>query len=49
MGKWGILLFSEEITQLEAFKATLSDPAEIADVEKTIALMKAKQAEKKGE
>lgn len=49
MGDWGWFFFSEKITQLEAFKATLSDPAEIADVEKTIAIMKAKQAEKQGE
>lgn len=47
MGMWGTILFSEQITQLEAFKATLKDPAEIADVEKTIALLKAKEAEKK--
>jgi hypothetical protein len=46
---WGLFLFSQEIAQLEAFKATLTDPAEIADVEKTIALLKAKEAEKKGE
>ena len=49
MSAWGMIFFSEQITQLEAFKATLSDPAEIADVEKTIALLKAKEAAKKGE
>jgi hypothetical protein len=49
MGIYGFFLFSEEIAQLEAFKATLTDPAEIADVDKTIALLKAKEAEKKGE
>ena len=47
MGMFGTLFFSEQVTQLEAFKATLKDPAEIADVEKTIALLKAKEAEKK--
>ena len=49
MGGWGYFFFSEQITQLEAFKAALTDPAEIADVDKTIALLKAKEAEKKGE
>lgn len=49
MGKWGYFFFSEEIEQLETFKATLKDPAEIADVEKTIALLKKKEAEEKAE
>jgi hypothetical protein len=49
MGMFGYIFFSEEITQLEAFKKTLKDPAEIADVEKTIELFKKKEAEKKGE
>ena len=47
MGRYGTLFFSGEVAQLEAFKKTLTDPSEIADVEKTIELLKAK--EKKGE
>lgn len=46
MGKWGLFLFSEQITQLEAFKATLNDESEIAKVDETISLLKAKKAEK---
>jgi hypothetical protein len=49
MSAWGMIFFSQQIEQLEAFKALLTDPAEIADVDKTIALLKAKEAEKKGE
>lgn len=49
MGGWGMIFFSEKIAQLEAFKATLKDPAEIAKVDAEIAELKAKQAEKKGE
>lgn len=50
MGKWGLFLFSEEIAQLEAFKKTLTDADEIADVERTIELLRKKEAEvKKGE
>jgi hypothetical protein len=48
MGKWGTFFFSERITQLEAFKATLKDPSEIAKVDAEIAELKAKE-EKKGE
>lgn len=36
MGKWGYLFFSELIAQKEAFKATLKDPAKIAEVQKEI-------------
>lgn len=45
MGMFGAFFFSEEITQLEAFKATLKDEAEIAKVDEAIAILK----EKKGE
>lgn len=47
MGRYGTLFFSGEVAQLEAFKKTLTDPAEIAAVEKTIEVLKAK--EKKSE
>lgn len=46
MGKWGLFLFSEQIAQLEAFKATLNDESEIAKVDATISLLKAKKIEK---
>lgn len=49
MGKYGFIFFSREIAQLEAFKKTLKNADEIADVEKTIELMKKKDAERKGE
>ena len=49
MGRYGFIFFSEEIAQLEAFKATLKDPDEIAKVDAQIAELKAKQAEKQGE
>ena len=49
MGEWGWFLFSEKIAQLKAFRATLTDPAQIADVDKEIAELEAKQAAKKGE
>ena len=45
MGKYGFFLFSEEITQLEAYKQTLTDPAQIAVVDKKIAELRAKSAE----
>lgn len=45
MGKWGILFFSEEIAQLEAFKKTLTSADEIAEVDKQIEELRAKQAE----
>lgn len=44
MGRWGFIFFSEQIAQLEAFKQTLSSADEIADVEKTIELLR-KRAE----
>ena len=47
MGAFGPIFFSRKIAQLEAFKKTLTNPAEIADVEKTIELLKKKEAEKK--
>ena len=46
MGMFGSFFFSEEVEQLEAFKSTLKDPAEIADVEKTIEILKKKAQEK---
>lgn len=49
MGDFGWFFFSEKIAQLEAFKKTLTDPAEIAKVDAEIAELKAKQKEKKGE
>lgn len=49
MGMFGYIFFSKEIAQLEAFKKMLKDPDEIASVEKTIELLKKKEAEKKGE
>ena len=45
MGMFGTFFFSEEIAQLEAFKKRLTDPEEIADVDKTIELLKQKGAE----
>lgn len=47
MGTWGVIFFSKEIAQLEAFKSTLKDPAEIAEVDKQIAELRAKEAEAK--
>ena len=43
MGHWGFFLFSEEIAQLEAYKATLKNDAEIARVDEAIALLKSKK------
>lgn len=48
MGDFGWFFFSEKIAQLEAFKKTLTDPAEIAKVDAEIAELKAKQAPKQG-
>ena len=39
--------FSKEITQLEAFKATLKDEKEIAKIDEVIAMLKEKEAEGK--
>lgn len=47
MGRWGYLFFSKEIAQLEAFKATLTDPADIAEVDAQIADLRAKEAKAK--
>lgn len=44
MGWFGSLFFSKQITQLEDFKKTLSDPDEIAQVDKTITILKDKEA-----
>ena len=41
MGRYGPIFFSEEIAQLEAFKKTLTNPTEIAEVEAKIAKLKA--------
>ena len=46
MGKWGTFFFSERITQLKAFRATLTDEKQIADLDAEIAELEAKQAEK---
>lgn len=46
MGDWGPIFFSEKITQLEAFKKTLTNPAEIAEVDAQIAELKEKQEAK---
>lgn len=48
MGWFGSLFFSKQITQLEDFKKTLSDPDEIAQVDKTIAILKDKEAARNG-
>ncbi len=45
MGHWGLFFFSEEIAQLEAYKATLKSEAEIAKVDEAIALLKSKKGE----
>ena len=47
MGIFGFFFFSREIAQLEAFKKTLTDPAEIAEVDKQIAELREKEAEAK--
>ena len=45
MGKWGFLFFSEEIAQLEAFKKTLTNADEIAEIDRQIAELREKEAE----
>lgn len=45
MGIFGIIFFSKEIAQLEAFKATLTDAEEIKKVEKAIEILKMKDGE----
>jgi hypothetical protein len=47
MGNFGLFLFSEEIAQLEAFKKTLTDPTEIAEVDAKIAKLKAESEQGK--
>ena len=42
MGRYGLFFFSEEIAQLEAFKATLKDEAEIAKVDEAIRVLQEK-------
>lgn len=42
MGKWGVFFFSEEIAQLEAFKATLKNADEIAKVDEAIRVLQEK-------
>ena len=42
MGMFGYFFFSEEIAQLEAFKSTLTDEAEIAKVDEAIRILKEK-------
>ena len=49
MGVWGTFFFSREIAQLEAFKKTLTNPAEIEEVDAQIAELRAKEAEAKAE
>lgn len=49
MGKWGLFLFSEKIAQLKAFRATLTDAKQIAEVDAEIAEIEAEKAEMKGE
>ena len=44
MSKWGFIFFSEEIAQLEAFKATLTNPDEIAEIDRQIAELREKAA-----
>ena len=46
MGEWGMIFFSEKITQLKEFRKTLTDPAQIAEVDAEIAELEAKQAKK---
>lgn len=46
MGKWGTIFFSEKITQLKELRKTLTDPAQIAEVDAEIAELEAKQAKK---
>lgn len=49
MGQWGYIFFSEEIAQLEAFKKTLTNPAEIAEIDEQIAELRKKEKESKTE
>lgn len=47
MGRWAVFFFSKEIAQLESFKKTLSNPDEIAEVDRQISELRAKEAEAK--
>lgn len=49
MGIWGIIFLSKEIQQWEAFKKTLKNADDIAEVERTIEFLKKKEAEEKTE
>ena len=48
MGDFGLWFFSEKITQLKEFRKTLTDPAQIAEVDAEIAELEAREAKKKG-
>lgn len=41
MGIFGLFFLSREIEQLEAFKKTLKNPAEIAEIDRQIASLRA--------
>lgn len=45
MGRWGTIFLSEEIAHKEAFKKTLTDPVEIAKVEKEIEELRKQEQE----
>ena len=46
MGDFGLWFFSEKITQLKEFRKTLTDPAQIAEVDAEIAELEAREAKK---
>lgn len=45
MGRYGLFFFSDEIAQLEAFKKTLTNPEEIAEIDRQIAELSEKSKE----
>ncbi len=47
MGRFGLIFFSEEIAQLEAFKKTLTNKDEIAEIDRQIAELQKKAEENK--
>lgn len=49
MGDFGWIFFSEKIEQLKAFRATLTDAKQIAEVDAEIAELEAKRSQKKQE